>query len=191
MEQEFESRSATVTASLFTLMGREYVALDGAGKVVVLPGDVFRALFRPKVADALLDEFKRRQARLLGIPVEQLDHDSAVTDFERLQSDKRRLAPADVLAPSGKAATRRRNAAVTEHATDLSMYPEAMRHPLAESQRTVWDALDVPRGMDDLQSKTGMTSPSLYSALSTMRNRCLVHKRDADGKWERTEEVSR
>lgn len=73
----------------------------------------------------------------------------------------------------------------------LTDYPDALRHPLADSQRAVWDSLKTPAGVSDLERDTGLENGALYQCLMAMRNKTLIHKRDGDGKWERITEVSR
>jgi hypothetical protein len=72
---------------------------------------------------------------------------------------------------------------------DISEYPEALQHPLATMQRALWDALaGGPMAFSALCVSAGLdpSNGNPYGALTSMRNKLLVHKRDGDGMWERT-----
>ena len=85
----------------------------------------------------------------------------------------------------------RRKIAKESEALDLTGYPESLRDPKAVDMRAVWDALRAkPLAFGELMAAAGINpdGSTAYGALSRMREKCLIHKRDFDGKWERTAE---
>ena len=68
-----------------------------------------------------------------------------------------------------------------------SGYPEALRDPRSTTLRAVWDALGIePSGVSGIERTTGLGNKQVSMALMGLRDKCLVHKRDSDGAWERT-----
>jgi len=146
--------------------------LDQARQTIAkLPGPIDNALFGPIDTDEIKhhQNFQKRES------AKQMTRGGhGCPDAETCKHPRRQ-----------RPAAKKSNGAVL----DLSDYPEALRHPAATSQRAVWDALEIQCSMDELVRATGLASQPLYALLSTMRGRLLVHKRDADGKWERITEV--
>ena len=71
----------------------------------------------------------------------------------------------------------------------LRGYPEALRDPRSTTLRAVWDALGIePSSVSGIERTTGLGNKQVSMALMGLRDKCLVHKRDSDGAWERTRE---
>lgn len=71
----------------------------------------------------------------------------------------------------------------------LRHYPEALRDPWSTTLRAIWDALGIePSSVSGIERTTGLGNKQVSMALMSLRDKCLVHKRDSDGAWERTRE---
>lgn len=69
---------------------------------------------------------------------------------------------------------------------NLTGYPESLKNPLSTSTRAAWDALLKPKTLAEVELETSLSNGAAFQALKSLREKGLAHKRDLDGKWERT-----
>ena len=179
---EFEPTVQRVQAVPVTLEGADLMVFSLGGRAHVADRDLFNLLLRPVMNDVKVDvhlDVSLPSVKKMAELVKEIDRRSARPNLAEIEKQtRRRTTSIKPIEPLGAA----------KGNSDLSSYPKKLQFPLASSRRQVWDALEDPRTLDEIQEWTAMTNQAVYAALTGMRNDALVHKRDSDGRWERTRE---